>query len=192
MSRKLSKADRQKVLVKRIEENPFLTDRELADIFRVSIQTIRLDRLELNIPEVRKRTKNLAKQAYSKVKSINDSEIIGELIGIELNKSGVSILETNADMGLEKSKIVRGHHIFAQANSLAVAILDTDVALTGVAKTKFKKPVYIGDRLIAEANLHNIKRNRFQVRVKTKVDQKEVFSGRFVVFSRDKLSEGGR
>ncbi|KXS44699.1 MULTISPECIES: transcription factor FapR [unclassified Candidatus Frackibacter] len=191
MVKNLSKKERQKVLQKKIRENPFLIDRELAEIFDVSIQTIRLDRLELNIPEVRKRTKNLAKQAYSKVKSISGCEIIGKLVDIELNNSGISILETNEDMVLEKTKIVRGHHIFAQANSLAVAILDIDAALTGSAKTKFKRPVYVGERLIAEATVNNIRGDKFRVKVKTRVNQEEVFSGKFLVFSGEKLSKEG-
>lgn len=188
MGKKLSKAERQKVLKEKIEENPFLIDRELAEIFGVSIQTIRLDRLELNIPEVRKRIKNLAKNSYSKVKSVSNSEIIGELIDIELNKSGTSILETDEDMGLTDSKIIRGHHIFAQANSLAVAIIDTDLALTGLTKTKFECPVHVGERLIAEAVVQKKKDEKFQIEVTTKVKQGRVFSGEFIIFSGGRLN----
>lgn len=36
-----------------LERNPFLTDEQLAKALEVSIQTIRLDRLRMNIPEVR-------------------------------------------------------------------------------------------------------------------------------------------
>jgi acyl-coenzyme A thioesterase PaaI-like protein len=189
MSDKLCKQERHKALQEKIKEDPFLTDRELAQIFGVSIQTIRLDRLGLKIPEVRKRTKNLAKQAYSKVKSVNNTEIIGKLINIELNKSGISILETNEEMGLENSGIIRGHHIFAQANSLAVAILDTDLALTGRTETKFKRPVYVGERLISKAIVYNNKDGRFNINVTTKVNREEVFSGDFVIFSGEKLKQ---
>lgn len=189
MGSKLSKEERQKKLEQKIEANPFLTDRELADIFEVSIQTIRLDRLALNIPEVRKRTKNLAKQAYSKVKAVSDCEIIGKLMDVKLNKSGLSILETNEDMSLEKSDIIRGHHIFAQANSLAVAILDIDLALTGWTETKFESPVYVGDRLIAEAIVGNVKDDRFEVEVITEVKEQKVFSGEFIIFSGEKVSK---
>ncbi|GAY74487.1 phosphate:acyl-ACP acyltransferase PlsX [Sporolactobacillus inulinus] len=44
-----SKKDRQETLKKTIDENPFITDDELAKKFSVSVQTIRLDRMELSI-----------------------------------------------------------------------------------------------------------------------------------------------
>ncbi|MBM7623818.1 transcription factor FapR [Sporohalobacter salinus] len=188
MEKKLSKVERQEALKEKIKENPFLIDRELADMFGVSIQTIRLDRLELNIPEVRKRVRNLAKESYPKVKSVSNSEIIGELIDIELNKFGVSILETDEDMGLTNSKIIRGHHIFAQANSLAVAIIDTDLALTGLTKTKFERPVHVGERLIAEAEVQSKKDDKFEIGVMTKVKQERVFNGKFIIFSGEQLN----
>ena len=44
---------RQENLSKMLERNPFLTDEQLAKALEVSIQTIRLDRLRMNIPKVR-------------------------------------------------------------------------------------------------------------------------------------------
>ncbi len=44
-----------------LERNPFLTDEQLAKALEVSIQTIRLDRLRMNIPEVRERTRQMPK-----------------------------------------------------------------------------------------------------------------------------------
>lgn len=46
---KLKKKDRQEQLNQAIEQTPFITDEELAEQFQVSIQTIRLDRMELGI-----------------------------------------------------------------------------------------------------------------------------------------------
>ncbi|GAB6138443.1 transcription factor FapR [Halanaerobaculum tunisiense] len=179
----LSKAQRQQELKKKLTANPFLVDQELADIFGVSVQTIRLDRKELGIPEVRKRTKSVARQAYSKVKSVQSGEIIGELIDIELNTSGLSIIETVAEMALEETKVVRGHHIFAQANSLAVSIIDTDTALTGSADIRYNRPVAIGERLVAKARVTDKKENKFHVVVETKIKEEKIFHGEFVVFA---------
>ena len=47
------KSLRQKELIDMIKKQPFVTDEELSEYFKVSIQTIRLDRLELRIPELR-------------------------------------------------------------------------------------------------------------------------------------------
>ncbi|AGB41368.1 uncharacterized protein, possibly involved in aromatic compounds catabolism [Halobacteroides halobius DSM 5150] len=180
---KLNKLERQRRLKEKLADNPFLVDKELAELFKVSIQTIRLDRKELGIPEVRKRTKSVAQNAYSKVKSVQSGEIIGELIHIELNKSGLSILETVNEMGLEKSNIVRGHHIFAQANSLAAAIIDTDVALTGAAEVRYDRPVSVGERLVAQAKVTDKKENKFHIKVETKIKDEVIFAGEFVIFA---------
>ncbi|MBM7556586.1 transcription factor FapR [Halanaerobacter jeridensis] len=190
----LNKEERQEKLAQLLADDPFLTDKKLADKFGVSIQTIRLDRRELEIPEARKRIKSVARQTYSKVKSVQSREIIGELVEIELNKFGSSVLETTADMVLEKAEIVRGHHIFAQANSLAVAIIDTDVAVTGSANIRYQQPVSLGERLLATAEVQSIEDNKFTIEVTTKVNDKMIFQGEFVVFAleEEEIREGGR
>ena len=180
---KLSRSKREDKLEEKLDENPFLTDQELADFFGVSIQTIRLDRMRLNIPEVRKRIKDVAQDAYSKVKSVQSGEIIGQLVEIKLNQQGSSILKPTEELLLEKSQVVRGHHIFAQANSLAVAIIDTDAALTGSADIKYHRPVKLGEKLLAMASVKKREENKFFVEVKTKVNQEIVFSGQFIIFA---------
>ena len=54
-----SKKVRQQRLEAALIKNPFLTDAHLAEQFEVSIQTIRLDRLALGIPELRERTRHM-------------------------------------------------------------------------------------------------------------------------------------
>ena len=177
------KKERQSVLVDKIKEVPFLTDEELSEIFSVSIPTIRLDRLELGIPELRERIKNVAKKNYDKVKSLHSKEIVGELVDIVLNKSGISILETDNNMAFEKTKIIRGHFIYSLAESLAIAVIDAHVALVGVANIKYQTPVYSGGKLIARAEVRRIKENNFIVWVKISEKQTEVFRGKFILVS---------
>ena len=45
----MPKKERQQALNDILRDDPFITDEELSEIFNVSIQTIRLDRLELGI-----------------------------------------------------------------------------------------------------------------------------------------------
>ncbi len=183
--RKLSKSERHQALLQAIENDPFKTDEELAELFKVSIQTIRLDRMELRIPEVRKRTRQLARDAYSKVKSIGAVDVIGELVDVELNVSGKSIFEPEAGMTFEGNNVVRGHFIFAQANSLAVAIIDAEVALTGFSHIKYLRPVQLGDRMVAKAKVERAKNHRFFVRINTYVEDELVFKGKFIIFAMD-------
>lgn len=180
-----ARQERQQLLREKIKENPFLTDEELATMLEVSIQTIRLDRLSLGIPELRERTKAVAERTYGIVKSMGSKEIVGELIDITLGSSGISVLETTGEMAFERTRIVRGHYIFAQADSLAIALVDADVVLTGLANIKFKRPVQVGEKLVAKAEIIRRKGNKFVVLVVTRVGQEQVFRGKFVVFAVD-------
>ncbi|MFZ7104501.1 MAG: transcription factor FapR [Peptococcaceae bacterium] len=184
MKIKLAKTERQEQLQKCLLENPFATDEELAQKFSCSIQTIRLDRLELGIPEVRERMKRVAESNYSKVKSVTDAEIIGELTQLELGIEATSILEVTAEMVAEKSNVCRGHHIFSQANMLAVALIDAEVVLTGSARIRYRRPVYLNEKIVATAQLARQRSNKHLVKVVSKVGAEEVFVGKFIVVSR--------
>ena len=182
----LVKKERQQILSDKIKQNPFLTDEELSELFAVSVPTIRLDRLEMGIPELRERIKNVAEHNHSKVKSLQSKEIIGELIDISLGKSGVSIFETDRTMSFEKTKIIRGHFIYSLAESLAIAVIDADVALVGVANIKYKTPVYAGSKLIAKAEVKRVRGSNYIVWVKIYEKQVEVFRGKFILVSLEK------
>lgn len=179
--KKTKKQIRQNELLKKIKKNPFITDEELSECFGVSIQTIRLDRLALGIPELRKRIKKVAEENYSKVTSLGESEIIGELVDLNLNQSGISLLETTAEMAFERTRVVRGHHIFSMAESLAMAVIDARVALTGVANVKYIKPVFAGEKLLAKANIVQVRGNKYFVHVKIYVKHNQVFRGKFIL-----------
>jgi acyl-coenzyme A thioesterase PaaI-like protein len=181
----LSKKERQKLLKDVLIDDPFLNDEELAEKFNVSIQTIRLDRMELKLPELRERIRVVAQHSYAKVRSIDVREIVGELVDLELDKRAISILETTPNMAFGKSKVIRGDIIFAQANSLAIATIDATVALTGVANIKYKLPVYSGQKLVAKAEVTRVRGNKKFVFVRIFVKQKEVFRGKFILVSLD-------
>lgn len=191
--KKLAKETRQVQLEEKLKEDPFLTDEELSDLFSVSIQTIRLDRLELGIPELRERIKNMAEDNLDKVKSLHSSEIIGELVEMNLGKNAISIFETMKEHAFEKTKVIKGQHIYSLAESLAIAVIDAQVALIGVANIKYKKPVKIGQKLIAKAEV--IKKrgnNKYFVWVKIRVKTQEVFRGKFILVTfSDNKNNGG-
>lgn len=178
-----NKKQRQEELIKKIKQDPFLTDEELSDLFSVSVPTIRLDRLELNISEVRERIKSVAEDNYKKVTSLRSSEIIGELVDLKLGNSGISILQTDETMAFMSTKIVRGHYIYSLAESLAIAVIDAPVALIGVANVKYKSPVDAGSRLVAKAEVKRIRNNSYIVWVMIYEKQIEVFRGKFILVS---------
>jgi acyl-coenzyme A thioesterase PaaI-like protein len=184
-----SKKERQQSLAEIVRQQPFLTDEELAQRYQVSVQTIRLDRLALGIPELRERIKAVAEQRHADVRSLDATEVIGEIIDLEFNTYGISILDVGAEHVFAKTGIMRGHHLFAQANSLAIALMDTDVAVTATADIRFLRPVNQGERLVCKAVVENGKRDRIQVRVVTRVGDDIVFEGTFLVlrFSKSKI-----
>ncbi len=179
----IPKKERQHALVTILQQDPFITDEELSDTFHVSIQTIRLDRLELGIPELRERIRTVASENQNKIRTIDAKEVIGEIVDLELGVSGISILQTTEEMVFERTQIVRGHYIFAQAESLAIAVIDAKVALTGVANIKYKTPIFAGDKLVAKAQLMRTRGNKYFVWVFIKVRQQEAFRGKFILVS---------
>jgi len=179
----LEKIERQRLLARYLEGNPFLTDEDLAHIFGVSIQTVRLDRWELRIPELRARIKDVARGVYGQVRTLHRNEWVGELVDLELGRQGISVLTVSEEMTAQNSTVARGHYIFAQANCLAVALIDTRVALTGTAKISFKRPVYKGERIVARARVSRRKGNKFIVRVTSQVREETIFQGKFLVFA---------
>lgn len=176
------KADRHNLLQRYLKGNPFLTDEDLADILKVSIQTVRLDRAELKIPEMRERVKNMARGIYRNLRAIEESEIVGQLVDIEMGRAGLSILTVNETMTMSKTRVLDGRYLFAQANSLALALIDTDVALTGTAKLSFKRPVFKGEKVLARAIITRKKGNKYMVRVSSHVKEDLVFQGKLLVF----------
>lgn len=182
---KSSKKDRQQLLLAIIEENPFVTDEQLALEFNVSVQTIRLDRMELAIPELRERIKDVAARNQSnKLKSLPIDEVIGEIIDIELDERAISIFDVKQEHVFQRNGIARGHHLFAQANSLAVAVIDDDLALTVRSSITFIKPVHAGNRVVTKAVVtkRDEEKNRTYIKVTSTVDNELVFVGEFEMY----------
>ncbi|MCJ8006229.1 transcription factor FapR [Lederbergia wuyishanensis] len=188
-----SKKDRQRMLSQTINENPFITDDELAEKFSVSVQTIRLDRMELVIPELRERIKNVAeKHVADEVKALPIDEVIGEIIDIQLDQTAISIFDVQQEHVFKRNSIARGHHLFAQANSLAVAVIDDELALTVKVNIHFTRPVKSGERVVAKAKvrMQGWPSDRTIVDVMSYVGKELVFKGEFEMF-RSSLKEGG-
>ncbi|WP_134700959.1 transcription factor FapR [Ammoniphilus sp. YIM 78166] len=179
---RLKKKERQTRLSNDLQMNPFLTDEELAHNYKVSIQTIRLDRMELGIPELRERIKHVAEQKLDPVRSLPLHEVIGELVDLQLDHSATSELLISEEHVFSRTYVARGHYIFAQANSLAVALVNAEVVLTGAARIRFIRPIRLGEKLVAKALVRSASGDQIKVRVETRVGEELVFSGTFRVF----------
>ena len=179
--KKVSKAERQSRLIEMLNDDPFYTDEELSSIFDVSIQTIRLDRLKLGIPELRERIKEMAESQTSKVKTLGVKEITGEIIDLSVGKIGISMLETTNDMTYSKTNIVKDTYIFALTESLAMAVIDAPKVIMRFANIKNLKPVQENDRLIAKAEIYKVKDNKHYVKaIVNSKTHNQIFRGKFI------------
>jgi acyl-coenzyme A thioesterase PaaI-like protein len=189
MKVKQGRQQRRVALQDLLREDPFLTDWQLADELGVSVATIRLDRMALSIPELRERSRQIAANTYSEVRALHGEEVIGELIELNLGQNGTSVLMVTDQMVFARNQILRGHFLFAQGNSMAVALVDSDIVLTKSADVRFYQTVHLGERVVAKANVTSIQGNRYYVSVNSYVHDEIVFRGEFVVV--DVTEKGG-
>ena len=190
---KLSRKERHRLLLQRIKENPFITDEELAEEFGCSVQTIRLDRAILDIKEVRERIKEMAKESLGKLKTISPRDVVGEIIDIELGSYAIATFEPELWMTFSNSQMVKGQHIYAFAESIAMSVIDAKAALIGIANIKYKTPVFANDRLVARAELKKKRNNKYIVWVFIKRNNEEVFRGKFILVAiNDENKETGQ
>lgn len=181
---RIKKDKRQQLLIEKIENTPFVTDEELAKKFNVSIQTIRLDRLELSIPELRERIKSVATNQWNEtVKSLTIDEVIGDIIDLTLDERAISIMTIQREQIFSRNEIARGHHLFAQANSLAVALINDELALTRKSEIMFKRQVKLGEQVVAKAEVKDVQTNGITtVEVNSFVKDEIVFTGTFHMY----------
>lgn len=171
---------RHQRLLKLLEEDPLLTDEELSEALGVSVSTVRLDRMMLGIPDSRERAKSMVQRALSNLRSLSTGDLVGELIELEPNKGGLSVLLATREMAFKDSDIIWDHFIYSQASTLAMACIDADMVVTASARVRFRSPVRVGDKMIARAKVGKSKGNKFLVSVRTRVRDVEVFVGRFI------------
>ena len=87
-------------------------------------------------------------------------------------------------MVAEKSQVCRGDYIISQANTLAVALIDAEIVLTGSARLRFRRPVYLNEKIVANAVFARKKSNKHLIKVVSKVGAEEVFVGKFILVAR--------
>ncbi len=157
--------ERHAKIQREVERNPLILDEELASLLAVSIHTIRSDRRKIGIPEVRRRGREMSDALFASPKALAKQEIVGDILEMTLDKEGLSLLETEPAMGRKTPPIVRGHVLFAQANTLANAIVDAPIAVTAAATIRFSAPVRVGERVLARAVVVSVKNRRREIDV---------------------------
>jgi hypothetical protein len=172
---------RHKQLRNLLDSDPLMSDSELARELGVSVGTIRLDRGLLNVPELRERARQMAENASSRLTSMKQDEVVGEIIELEPNRLALSVLSTNREYAFRHTDLVADHYIYAQAASLAIAVVKEELVIVGAARVQFNRPARVGNRLMACAKVGIHKENKYVVSVHTRIGNSEIFAARFVV-----------
>lgn len=175
------KQKRHRQLIELLDADPLLSDSDLARELGVSVGTIRLDRGILNVPELRERTRQMAENASSRLTSMKQEEVFGEIIELEPNRLALSVFSTNREYAFRHTNLIADHYIYAQAATLAIAVVKEDLVIVGSARAQFRQSAHVGDRLIACAKVGTHKGNKYVISVHTRVGNREIFTARFVV-----------
>ena len=173
---------RQEKLINYLNTNPVATDQELANKFKVSINTIRLDRARLGIKELKVRLKEKAKESMKKVTSMSISEFVGDMIFFDTGISAKARFETDETMTFEGMDVVKGQYIYSFAESIAISLIPTKAALVGVANIKYVDIIKAGEIIYAYAEVKRKTATGYIVWVRiTDEDENLKFKGKFIL-----------
>lgn len=124
----------------------------------------------------------MAEQNYGQIRSIEANEIIGDLIQVEPDIEAQSLIEITEDTVFAKTQIARGHILFAQANSLCVALIHNPTVLTQESQVEFIEKVKLNDTVRAKAQVIDKTCKHYIIEVNSYVKDKLVFKGNFKMF----------
>ena len=172
---------RHKRLVGLLDSDPLMSDNRLALELGVSVGTIRLDREALNMPGLRERTRLMAERESSKLASLKQEDVLGDILELEPNRRALSVLPTSREYAFRHTNLIADHYIYAQAATLAVAVVREALAVVGSARVRFSHSPYVGEKLTAAARVRAHKDGKYMVSVHTRTEEREIFVARFVV-----------
>lgn len=114
-----------------------------------------------------------------------DQELCGKPIELETDFSRVELVATQR-MAADDTGLVHGGFIFGLADYAAMIAVNHPNVVLGGAEVKFLKPVKVGERVVAEADIERRKDSKITVQVSVLRDKEEVFSGVFTCFILEK------
>ncbi len=111
--------------------------------------------------------------------------IDADLCGVPLElREGVARVElkTSARMLVDPTGLVHGGFVFGLADYAAMLAVNHPNVVLGSADTRFVKPVQVGDRVVADAEVVSVSGTKRDVRVAARVGSDVVFEGTLVCF----------
>ena len=114
-----------------------------------------------------------------------DRTLCGTPLKVEDGTSQVQ-LDTTPAMAADDSGLVHGGFIFGAADYAAMIAVNHPHVVLGAADVKFLKPVRVGETVLAQASVQEIKGKKYWVSVNVSKEGHEVFQGMFTCFVLDK------
>ena len=114
-----------------------------------------------------------------------DQNYCGKPLDVGEGYSRVEI-RTIDEMAVDSKGLVHGGFVFGQADYAAMIAVNHPNVVLGGADVKFLKPVKVGETLIAEARVTEVKGKKNTVTVSVLRDDDKVFDGTFICFVLEK------
>lgn len=115
---------------------------------------------------------------------INQS-LCGKPLVVDDGNSQVELV-TTPQMAADEQGLVHGGFIFCAADYAAMIAVNHPNVVLGASDVKFLKPVQVGETVIANALIQEVKGRKYWVSVSVTKDGEEVFQGMFTCFVLDR------
>lgn len=108
-----------------------------------------------------------------------DESLSGTPLEVSPNKAKVE-LKTDPRMVADEKGLIHGGFIFSLADYSAMLAVNEETVVLAKAEVKFLKPVVLGDKLFAEAEVIEVEGKKRKVKVEVKRGEEVVFTGEFL------------
>jgi acyl-coenzyme A thioesterase PaaI-like protein len=113
-----------------------------------------------------------------------DQSLCGKPLFVKDGNSQVELLTTPL-MAADERGLVHGGFIFGAADYAAMIAVNHPHVVLGASDVKFLKPVRVGETVIAQAQVQEVKGKKYWVSVSVSKDGEELFQGMFTCFVLD-------
>lgn len=114
-----------------------------------------------------------------------DHRLCGVPLVLAAGAASVALV-TTAEMAADERGLVHGGFVFGLADFAAMLAVNDPNVVLGSAEVKLRKPVEVGERLVAAAHVEEAAGRRSRVRVEVRRGEEVVLSGDFLCFTLDR------
>lgn len=114
-----------------------------------------------------------------------DQTLCGKPISVKDGTSRVELV-TTPQMAADKRGLVHGGFIFGAADYAAMIAVNHPHVVLGASDVKFLKPVRVGDTVMVQAQVQEVRGKKYWVSVNVTKADEEIFQGMFTCFVLDR------